>query len=278
MKYLDIADYIKKSDIKTLRRIPGFAIKIIEKIICQEPMNDIMTRFSDKLGADFLEAMIVELNLTPNVVGKENLPESGRCFFVANHPYGIVDGLLLTRIVSQKYGKLKAIGNDAFMFIPNLRPLIATVNVFGRNSKEYIKALEDLYMSDFPITHFPAGEVSRTYRGKIQDCAWQKSFITKAVEAKRDIVPFYIGGRNSRKFYFISALRRLLGIKLNFELLLLPREMFNKKNKTVKVIIGQPIPWQTFDNSLTRDEWAKRIRRHVYDMGQNDKPLNTLIR
>ena len=61
-----------------------------------------------------------------------------------------------------------------------------------------------------------------------------KVFITKAVSYKRDIVPFYIYGRNSRFFYIISFVRRVLGIKSNIELIMLPREMFRKKNKTIK--------------------------------------------
>jgi len=273
MKYVDVAEFIKKSDSKLARRIPRFVVRILEKIICQEPMNDIMTRYSDKIGPDFLHVMIDELNLTLDISGLENLPESSRCFFAANHPFGIADGLVLTHIVSKKYGTLKGIGNDAFMYVPNLRPLIATVNVFGRNPKEYVKALEELYESDTAITHFPAGEVSRKYHGKVQDGPWQKSFITKAISAKRDIVPFHFSGTNSRLFYFINRLRQIFGIKLNLEILMLPHEMFNKKNKTIKVKIGKPIPWQRFDDSLSHAEWAAKVREHVYKLGNSNQQI-----
>lgn len=273
IEYAKVSDYIEKSGSQAARRIPQFVIRIIEKIVCQEQMNASMARHHDKLGTDFLTAMITELNLTLAVEGIENLPEKGRCFFAANHPFGIVDGLVLTHIIAQKYGTLKAIGNDAFMYIPHLRPLIASVNVFGRNPKSYVKALGELYDSDTAITHFPAGEVSRRYQGKVQDCAWQKSFITKAISSKRDIVPFHFGGTNSRLFYFINGFRRFLGIKANLELLLLPREFFKKKNSTIKVRIGKPIPWGMLDASLAHADWAQKIRQHVYNLSDGKEQL-----
>lgn len=240
----------------------------------QDELNRVLTKYSDSVGSDFLINMIAEFNLTLEIEGKENLPENGKCFFASNHPFGVIDGLVLTHIVSEKYGALKAIANDAFMFLPHLRPFISAVNVYERSSKEYVKALEVIYNQEIPITHFPAGEVSRRYNGKVQDPDWQKSFITKAVSSKRDIVPFHIYGRNSRLFYMVHSARKLFGIKLNIELLLLPREMFKKRGSTIKVKIGKPIPYSKFDKSLSHKEWAQKLRAHVYELGRNNSTNN----
>jgi putative hemolysin len=272
-KYIDIEKIISESDAGVLNKLPKFIIKLIARIIRQNEMNRILTKYEDFTGVDFLPKMIEEFNLTLEIEGKENLPENGKCFFASNHPFGILDGLIITLTVSGKYDAVKAIGNDAFMFLPQLRPLIATVNVFGRSSKEYIKALDEVYNSEVPITHFPAGEVSRRYNGKIQDAKWQKSFITKAISCKRDIVPFYFEGKNSGLFYLIFILRKIFGIKLNIELLLLPREMFKKRNKTIKLIIGKPIPYSMFDKSFSHNEWAQKVRSLVFDLGNKNKLL-----
>ena len=266
-KYIDIEKIIGESDAGVLNKLPKFIIKLIARIIRQNEMNRILTKYEDYTGIDFLPKMIEEFNLKLEIEGKENLPKKGKCFFASNHPYGIIDGLILTLTVSEKYGTLKAIGNDAFMFLPQLRPLIAAVNVYGQSSKKYIKALDEVYNSEVPITHFPSGEVSRRYKGKIQDAKWQKSFITKAISCKRDIVPFHFPGKNSRLFYAIFVFRQLFGIKLNIELLLLPREMFKKRNKTIKLIIGKPIPYSMFDKSLSHNDWAQKVRSLVYDLG-----------
>jgi putative hemolysin len=266
IKYIDIEKSIRESKSKTLTRIPGFAVKWILSIVKQDEMNRILNKYSGYSGKDFLDRIIEEFNVTIEVEGKENLPENGKCFFVANHPYGILDGLILTHIVSEKYGRLKAIANDAFMLIPQLHPFIAAVNVYDRSSKAYVKALDDTFAKDIPITHFPAGEVSRVYNKKIQDTVWQKSFIRKAIATDRAIVPIYFYGRNSNLFYTINVLRRVFGIQANLELMLLPREVFKKRNGTVKVIIGKPIPHQMFDHSTSHLDWAQNVRSTVYSL------------
>ena len=79
------------------------------------------------------------------------MPENGRCFFVANHPFGFIDGLILTNIVGSKYGDFRAIGNEVFMLIPHVKPIIAAVNVFGINSRKYLLELENVFASELPI-------------------------------------------------------------------------------------------------------------------------------
>ena len=273
-KYIDISKIISESKSDLLKKLPGFVVRPIKRIVKEDDLNQVLNKYSDDFGIDFLSKIIEEFNLSLEIEGKENLPESGKCFFVSNHPFGIIDGLVLTHTVSQKYGNLKAIGNDAFMFIPQLRPLIAAVNVFGRSSKEYLKALDETYDSDIPITHFPAGLVSRRFNGEVQDSEWQKSFISKAISSKRDIVPFYFHGKNSRLFYLIHSTRLFLGIKLNIELMLLPREMFRKKSSVIKVTIGKPISYTIFDDSRSHREWAKMLRSHVYKLGKSQSDID----
>lgn len=270
IKYINVEKTIKESNSKLLTKLPGFIVKLIVKIIKQKEINRFLNKHSDSIGRDFLIKIIEEYNIKIEVEGKENLPENGKCIFVANHPFGLIDGLVLTHIVSGKYGSIKAIANDAFMLIPQLHPFIAAVNVFEGSSKEYLKALDETYYTEVPITHFPAGEVSRLYSGKVQDMKWQKSFITKSIASNRDIVPIYFYGRNSNLFYTIFLLRRLLGINVNLELILLPREFFKKRNKTIKVKIGKPIPYQTFDKSLTHWDWAQNVRKRLYSLSDKN--------
>jgi putative hemolysin len=264
MKYIDLAKSIAESESKFLKRLPAFVIRWLEKIVKQDELNEILEKYKDCHGGEFHRSIIKEFNLTLEIEGLENLPDNRKCFFLANHPFGIVDGLVLTKTVIEKYGTFKAIGNEAFEYIPNLRPYIALVNPYGMSSKEYVLELEKVYQSDIAITHFPAGEVSRHYEGKIQDRAWQKSFITRAVSCHRDVVPFYFYGRNSRLFYGINLVRKAIGIKLNIELMLLPQELFNKRNATIHVRIGKPISWQKFDATHTHIQWAQKVKEHVY--------------
>jgi putative hemolysin len=79
-------------------------------------------------------------------------------------------------------------------------------------------------------------------------------------------VPFFFFGRNSRLFYIVYFVRKILGIKTNLELVLLPREIFNKRNKTIKVRIGSPIAYQTFKNTKSHYEWAQSVKQQVYKL------------
>lgn len=268
-KYINVEKRIKESNSKLLTKLPEFIVKLIVKIIKQKEINRFLNKHSESTGREFLIKIIQEYNIKIEVEGKENLPENGKCIFVANHPFGLIDGLVLTYIVSEKYGSLKAIANDAFMLIPQLHPFIAAVNVFEGSSKEYLKALDETYNTEIPITHFPAGEVSRLYSGKVQDTKWQKSFITKSIATQRDVVPVFFYGRNSNLFYTIFLIRRLFGININLELILLPREFFKKRNKTIKVKIGKPIPYETFNKSLSHWDWAQKVRSRLYNTNKN---------
>lgn len=268
MKHIDLALSIRKSDSDFLKKLPGFVVRLLEKIIKQDELNHIIEKYKDLEGADFHRAIIKEFNITLKVDGLENLPDDSKCFFVSNHPFGVADGLILTKTVIEKYGTFKAIGNESFQFVPNLRPYIAYVNPYGMSSRTYVNELEKIYQSDVAITHFPAGIVSRRYNGKVQDQPWQKSFITRSVSCHRDIVPFYFHGQNSRLFYCINLVRRAFGITTNIELALLPRELFLKRNKTIQLTIGKPIPWQTFDTSFTHVQWAQKVREHVYSLAE----------
>ncbi len=265
MSNINIAQIIKNSDSKFLKSLPGFIVKIIAKIIRQDEINHILDKYKEFEGVDFLPKIIEELNIKIVIEGKENLPDNGKCFFVANHPFGLLDGLILTFIVGNKYGQIKAIGNDAFMFVPNLQPIIANVSVFGKSPRKHFIELEKTFASDVPITHFPFGLVSRIHKFKVQDNTWKKSFIKKAISNHRDIVPIRFYGRNSNLFYGINLFRQIFWIKTNLELVLLPHELFRKRGKTIKVKIAKPIHSQKLNSSLSHWEWAQKVRSIVYD-------------
>ena len=269
MRNINIAHIIKTSDSKFLKSLPGFAIRIIARIIKQVEINHIIDKYSAYEGVDLLPKLVEEFNIKIKIEGKENLPDNGRCVFAANHPFGLLDGLILTYIVGEKYGNLKAIGNEAFMFIPALRPIIANVSVFAKNSRKHIIELDKVYASDIPITHFPYGFVSRIDKLKIQDKDWKKSFVTKAISTQRDVVPIRFYGRNSNLFYAIYLFRQIFRIKTNIELMLLPRELFRKRGKTIKVKICKPFHYQEFNNSLSHWEWAQKVRSSVYNKDHN---------
>ncbi len=265
-KYIDIKSVFKNGNSKILRKLPNFIYTLISKIIREDEINLVINKYEDDEGIEFIKRTLEYLNINIEIEGLENLPEDGRCFFAANHAFGMADGLIITKIIGEKYGELKFIGNAVFGMLPNLKSLTIGVNLTEASTRESLTALNKAYLSDVPITHFPNGKVARIHKWKVKDNDWHKSFITKSITGKRNVVPIRFYGRNSRLFYFIFILRRMFFIKADVELILLPSELFKKKNKTIKVKIGKPIPYSTFDKSMSHHKWAQKVMDIVYEL------------
>jgi putative hemolysin len=267
-KNIDISQAIKNGNSAFLRSMPAFIIRLMEKFICQDEMNAVIHRHRHLQGIPFIKDVLDEWNVKVEVKGRENVPKEGRFVFVANHPVGAIDALSFLTSISDISGPVISPSNELLNYIPNLRPLLLGVNVFGTNTKETVIRLNRLFESDSQVMIFPAGEVSRRTGGVISDIVWQKSFIAKAVEFKRDVIPVFISGRNSGTFYFTSNLRKKIGISMYLETLLLPREMLSQRKKPVTLYFGKPIPWQTFSRERSHSDWAQYVKSVVYTIPQ----------
>jgi 1-acyl-sn-glycerol-3-phosphate acyltransferase len=265
---IDIKKIFYEKSPRIARLLPGFVYAYLKRILHQDFVNGFMERHGDKLGIDFLKAGYQEFNVNMDIRGEENLPASGRFLFVANHPLGGFDGSMLIYIMRKHYPKVIFLVNDILMNLSNLEELFVPINKHGIQSRESVKLLDDAYRSDIQIISFPAGLVSRKYKGKIQDLPWQKNFIIKAVQYKRDIIPVHVSGRNSKFFYRLASLRKFFGIKWNLEMLYLPDETYKQRNKTFTFTIGKSIRHEVFDHSNTPLEWAAKVRELVYRLPQ----------
>jgi putative hemolysin len=263
---IDVQKAIRSSKSKFVRSLPRFTIWLIEKLIHQDEMNETINRSRDKSGVPFVNDVLNDWNVDVVVKGGENVPSSGRFVFVANHPVGGIDALGFLSTIHRFFPNVISPSNQLFNYIPNLHPVILGVNVFGTNTKNTVEKFNQLFESDAQIMIFPAGIVSRRSKGVIADPEWQKTFITKAIQYKRDIIPVHISGRNSNLFYRVDKIRKLLGIKMSVEIILLPLEMHRQKNKPITFSIGKVIPYQTFNNSNTHAEWAQKVKEIVYSI------------
>ena len=122
------------------------------------------------------------------------------------------------------------------------------------------------------VLYFPAGLVSRKQRINgsyiIRDLEWKSTFIKKAKKYQRDIIPVFVEGRNSEWFYNLARWRKRLGINANIEMLYLVDEMVKQFNKTITLVVGDPISYTTFDKSKSEMGWAEWLRDFVYDLRQ----------
>lgn len=254
---------------KLARLLPGFFFRYLEKIVHQDDVNHILKNYGDKFGIEFIRKNIKDFNVTCNIKGLENIPKDGRYIIASNHPLGGFDALLLLNALDGHFKETKYLVNDILMNLKNLTPLFIPINKHGGQSKDAAIQLEETYKSDIQIATFPAGMVSRRDKGRIVDPVWHKNYISKAIKYQRDIIPVHITGRNTNRFYNLYSFRKLLGIKLNIEMLFLADETFRHKNKQINITFGKPISYKAFDKSKTYQEWAHEVKKIVYELGND---------
>lgn len=250
-----------------MRFVPGVAIKAIERLICVSHINRILAQCHPKTGADFARGVLKALNIKVNVHNTENVPTSNRrVLFVSNHPMGGIEGMALIDFIQRMYGgQIHVVVNDILMALEPLQNVFVPVNKHGRQGVETARRMDEAMASDNPVLIFPAGWVSRLdSKGRVVDYKWYKSFVTKAIEHHRNIMPVYCDGRNSMFFYRFAKLREKLGIKLNIEMVRLPREVLLMRNKSMNIFCGRPIDWTALRGGRDAESTAYSIRQQVY--------------
>jgi putative hemolysin len=265
---IDVKQVLKSKLGDKTKFIPAFAVNYLIRLIHQNELNDIIIKNEELQGVDFMNAVVSSFNINLNIKNEENLPDaSGRYIFASNHPLGGLDGICLSAIIGNHYDKkIKYLVNDLLLFIPNLQSIFVPVNKHGAQNRDAVKKTDEAYSSDNQIITFPAGLCSRKQHGIIGDLEWKKSFIQKAIEYERNVVPIYFEGGNSNFFYRFANFRKQFGIKFNIEMLLLPDEMFKNKNKIFNIVVGKPISWQSLKQNKKPAEWAQEIKNTVYEL------------
>lgn len=263
---IDVDQVLRARLPRHYRYIPRFVIRWLERTICQDQLNAILVKMAGKNSVDAATAALNEMHITLEAAGLDNLPD-GRYMFVSNHPLGGLDGLALISLLGQRYDRnIKFLVNDLLMAVEPLRGVFLPVNKYGSQSRAYAAQIEEALKGDGQFITFPAGLCSRMQPdGAIADLPWQKAAVVHAVNHQRDIVPVYFNAQNSKFFYRFAKWRKKLGIKFNIELIFLPKEMIKQCGATLRVIIGEPIPWTALDATRPKQE-AARLRQTVIDM------------
>ena len=269
-KTIDIDKILASKMGKKVKFVPKFLVRWLKHIIHEDEVNRFLWESRDKSGTEWLTECVRYLDMDLRIEGLENLPDKndGKLYtFVSNHPLGGQDGVALGSIIGKHYdGNFRYLVNDLLLNLPGLAPVSIGINKTGKQSRDFPRMVEAGFQSNNHMLMFPAGLNSRKINGIIHDLPWKKTFISKSVEYKRDVVPSYCSGRNSERFYRIANWQKKLGLKINIAMLFLVDEMYRNVHKSFTVKIGKPIPWQTFDKSKTPVEWAKFVEDKVYEL------------
>lgn len=273
---IDLQAVIKSRLGGRARMIPRFVVRRLEKLICQDQLNKLLADNFPLRGADFCEGVLRSLDVKLDVRGEESLPADPRIIIASNHPLGGLDGMAMIAWLSRHYGRpVHFVVNDLLMAVEPLQECFVPINKHGRQSRSSARSIDEALAGNDPVVIYPAGLCSRRQPdGTIADLAWNKMFINKAIESHRDIVPVHFGGHNSESFYRMADRRRRLGIKFNFEMILLPREVFRSAGSTFTLTVGDTVPWQSLRGGAKASEEAAALRQKVYSLTSKTHTAN----
>ncbi|QEE35749.1 acyltransferase [Octadecabacter sp. SW4] len=196
-------------------------------------------------GADFWQVITQRYGLDLNVIAGDlnDIPANGPLVLVANHPYGILDGLMLGWILSQRRGgDFRILANDVFCKSPDLARVILPISFDDTkaaaklNLETRAEALRYLAAGG-AIGVFPGGTVSTSARpfSRAMDPSWRTFTARMITKSGATVVPVFFAGSNSRLFQLASHIHSTLRVGM------LIREFRSRMGQPVDVVIGRPV-------------------------------------
>ncbi len=203
----------------------------------------------------------LEVDLNYNAKQLEKVPPHGPVVFIANHPFGVLDGLIICYLVHIVRPHFRILTNSVLCHAEHVQPY--TLPIDFKQTREAIRtnittkqrAIETL-KNDGAIVIFPAGGVATSEKlfGKASDLDW-KVFTAKLIQSsKATVIPIYFHGQNSRLFQVVSQ------FSMTLRLSLLMHEVKNKIGKSVHLRIGDPMEYDELAHIKNRQELMHYLR------------------
>lgn len=277
LQQIDIAGILKKRIPASKQRfIPEFLYRMLSHIIHQNEINEMLRVAYPHTGSKFAEKVLSHLDISIETEGEDNIPPIGeRVVFASNHPLGGLDGIALIALLGKHYGddNIRFMVNDLLMNIEPLNSVFLPINKYGSQARASAEMIDKEYASKRQMIIFPAGLVSRLHKGgTVKDLAWQKTFVRKASEHCRDIVPVRFVALNRPRFYRLARLRQLLGIRINLEQATLPAELCALHGTHFRIIFGKKVSISELKASgKTARIIAAEFRDKVYNLQAPEK-------
>ena len=224
-------------------------------------------------GRDFWQVMVDRYGLSLDIVGGalSNIPSEGPVILIANHPYGILDGLMMGHILSQARGDFRILANSVFRKAEDLNRIVLPISF--DETREGVqtniatrKTALDYLGQGGAIGVFPGGTVSTAERpfGRPMDPMWRSFTARMIVKSNATVVPIYFDGHTSRLFQMASHLHSTLRLGL------LIKEFKKRVDTPVRVVIGDPIERDVLD-PIAKDskQMMDFLRKATYELNPN---------
>jgi putative hemolysin len=208
-----------------------------------------------------------------------NLAPTEPVVMVANHPFGIADGIALTVLAEALGRPYRILVNKDFLSVPEVRDIVLPID-FDETPEAVETNLATraearrLLAQGVTLVIFPAGGVATSERlfGRVEELPW-KTFVARLVQASRaTVLPVFVEGRNSTLFQMASR------VSLTLRLALLVSEFRRSVGARLSVHVGHPVPFAALENPRDRraltDELYARV--HQQHPENRNRPIASL--
>lgn len=220
--------------------------------------------------AAFWGASLKRLNVTLDYDSAclEMIPKAGPVVIVANHPFGVLDGLSICHLAAQIRSNFQILTNRVLCTDPALEPYLLPIDfdetpaAIRTNIDTKNRALETL-RGNGAVVVFPGGGIStaRTWWGEVTDLEWKRFAARLVQQSNATVVPIFFHGQNSRLFQIVSQ------FSLTLRLSLLLHELKRRCGTSLKISIGEPLDKKAISHIKNRQALLDVLRKRVYSQG-----------
>ena len=229
-------------------------------------------------GQDFWRVMMARYGISLEVIGGslDDIPRDGPLLLVANHPFGILDGMMMGHMLSEMRGDFRILANSVFQKADEINRIVLPISfdedrdAIKLNLRTRQVAL-DYLKAGGAIGIFPGGTVSTAARpfGRPLDPGWRNFTARMIAKSQAQVVPVYFEGRNSRLFQIASHVHSSLRLGL------LIKEFGKRVDSPVQAVIGQPIARADLDRFGGDSRGLMDfLRQRTYDLSPRPIPAN----
>ncbi len=193
------------------------------------------------------------------------IPKTGPAVIVANHPFGAIEGIILAHLLLKVRPDVKIMANFVLKRIPEVSDLFISVNPFGgstatKNNTTPMKEAIRWLKQDGLLVVFPAGEVSHfnTKKRLVIDPEWNSNIAKLISKVECPTQCMHFDGSNSLLFHIAGMIHPRLRTAL------LPRELINKSDRTIRIRAGHPIPYSQLQKVGDHQQQIDHLKLRTY--------------
>lgn len=254
-------------------RLKRFVIRLIERMTGQPYLKWLYDDYREHRapGESFWDSAVrrLELKVVCNEEVLSKWPKTGPLVVVCNHPFGVLDGIVISQIVSRVRSDFRVLTNAVLLRAEEAKPFLLPIDfaetdeALRTNLKSRAEAKAHL-MAGGCLVIFPAGGVSTTpklWDWRAVDTEW-KTFTARLItQAKAPVAPVFFAGQNSRTFQIASHISMTLRLSLLF------KEVHNRIGSEVVVRLGEAVPFERLPAMADRQAFMGHLREMTYALG-----------